>query len=160
MRAARVRIVEDEDVVGRRVAADHGSDCVGHRAEMDGDVLRLDDHPATLVEERGRAVAPLLDVRGERGADQDGAHLLGDRAQAAADDLELDVHSLVSTNVGPSLAPTHPGGSQQVEPSSSTTAGPAASSGSPGGSSNDGAGRTSAVRSATSSISRSRSAYP
>ena len=67
---------------GRRVAAHDGGDGVGHRAEVDGDVLGLRDHAPALVEERGRAVAPLLDVRGEGGADEDGAHLLGDRAQA------------------------------------------------------------------------------
>jgi hypothetical protein len=57
---------------------------------MDRDVLGLRDHPASLIEQRGRAVATLLDVRGERGTDQDGAHLLRDRAQRGADHLELN----------------------------------------------------------------------
>ena len=82
---------------GAGSCAHDGGDRVGHRAEVDGDVLGLHDHPAALVEQRGRAVAPLLDVRGEGGADEHRAHLLGDRAQAAADDLELDVHSLVES---------------------------------------------------------------
>ena len=43
-------------------------------------------------------------------------------------------HALVRIRVlFPSLTPTHPGGSQQVAPSSSTTAGPVTASGSPGG---------------------------
>ncbi len=106
VRAAGVRVVEDEDVVGRRVAAHHGGDGVGHRAEVDGDVLGLRDHPAALVEERRRAVAPLLDVRREGRADEHGAHLLGDRAQRAAEHLELDVH--VGVLVQPQRATVHP----------------------------------------------------
>jgi hypothetical protein len=70
-----------KDVVGAGVVAHHGRDRIGHRAEVNRNVLSLDDHPPPLVEERRGAVAPLLDVRGERGADQDSAHLLGDRAQ-------------------------------------------------------------------------------
>ena len=101
---------------------------VGHRAEVDGNVLGLGDDPAAFVEEGGGAVAPLLDVGREGGADEDGAHLLGDRAERAAENLELNVHVRVSLQVAPSLAPTHPGGSQQVDPSSSSTAGPAISS--------------------------------
>ena len=104
-------------------------------------MLGLRDHPAARVEERGRAVAPLLDVRRERGADEDGAHLVRDRAERGADHLELDPHFTVSARsrdsfvsrsvlLVPSLTPTHPGGSQQVAPSSSTTPGPVASSGS------------------------------
>ena len=73
-----------------------GGDRVGHRAEVDRDVLGLGDHPAPRVEQRGGAVPPLLDVRGERGADEDGAHLVGDRAERGAYDLELDVHRTVS----------------------------------------------------------------
>ena len=106
----------------------HRRDGVGHRAEMDGNVLGLGDHAAALVEQGGRAVAPLLDVGRERGADEHGAHLLGDRAERAAENLELNVHVRVSLQVAPSLAPTHPRGSQQVDPSSSSTAGPATSS--------------------------------
>jgi hypothetical protein len=58
----------------------HRGDGVGHRAEMHRDVLRLGDHPPAFVEERGRAVATLLDVRRECGTDEHGAHLLRDRA--------------------------------------------------------------------------------
>src|SRR5262249_55533041 len=121
------------------------------------------------VEERGRAIAAFLDVGGERGADERGAHLVRDRAESRADDLELDPHftdsarsrdSLVSRSVllVPSLAPTHPGGIQQAAPPRSSTRGPSARSGSAAGSSSGGAGRTSAVRTATSSIGRERSA--
>src|SRR5712692_1081754 len=152
------RIVEHEDLAGLRVVLEDCRDRVGHRPERDGDVLGLNDHPPLLVEQGRRAVAALLDVCGERGPDEHRTHLLRDGAQAAADDLELDVHALVTISVGPSLTPIHPGGSQQVAPLSSTTKGPAASSGSPAGSSSGGAGRTFAVRTATSSTSRARSA--
>src|SRR5205807_10347981 len=86
------------------------------------------------------------------------AHLLGKRSQADAYDLVLDLHDIVTISVGPSLTPTHPGGSQQVAPLSPTTVGPLTRSGSPAWSSSGGAGRTSAVRTATSSIARARSA--
>ena len=109
-------------------------------------MLGLRDHPAARVEEGGRAVAPLLDVRRERGADEHGAHLLRDRAERAADDLELDVHGLVTALVSvsvldPSLTPTHPGAIQHVAPSSSTRAGPLdARRGRAGGGSSSGPG--------------------
>ena len=45
-------------------------------------MLRLHHQLAAGVEQRGRAVAPLLDVRRVRGADQDRAHLVADRPQA------------------------------------------------------------------------------
>ena len=126
VRAAGVRVVEHEHVAGRGVVAHHRGDRVRHRPQVDGDVLGLGDHPATLVEDRGRAVAPLLDVGREGGADEHRAHLLGDRAQRAAENLELDFHDLVTIQLPlfPSLTPTHPGGNQQVEPSSSSTPGP------------------------------------
>src|SRR5438105_4395371 len=127
---------------------------------MDGNVLGLRDHPSALVEECGRAVAALLDVGRERGADEHGAHLLRDRAQEAAEDLELDRHDLVNRSVRPSLTPTHPGGIQQVAPGSSTAFGPVTSVSPVVGSSSFGPARTSAVRTATSSIVRSRSAKP
>src|SRR5205823_3894426 len=116
-------------------------------------------HAAPRVEERGRAVAPLLDVGRERGADKRRAHLLRDRAERRAEKLELNIHDRVSTSVvDPSLTPSHPGATQQVAPRSSTSAGPSRRSGSPGGSSNAGPGRASAVRTATSSTVRLRSA--
>jgi len=80
VRAARVGIVERPHLAERGVVLHHRGDRVGHRAEMHGDVLGLRHHPAALVEESGRAIAPLLDVRGERRADEHGAHLLRDRA--------------------------------------------------------------------------------
>src|SRR2546430_17411104 len=127
---------------------------------MHGNVLGLRDHATALVEERGGAIAPLLDVRGECRADEHGAHLFGHRAQEAADDLELDRHCRVSLSMRPSLTPTHPGGIQQVEPGSSMTAGPVIVVSSQRGSSSSGPSRMSAVRTATSWTSRSRSAKP
>jgi hypothetical protein len=62
----------------------------------DGNVLGLRDHPARWVEERGRAVATLFDVRREGGADEDGSHLVRDRAKRRADQLELNFHSFVT----------------------------------------------------------------
>ena len=79
-------------------------------------MLGLDDHAAPLVEERGRAVAPLLDVGGEGRADEDGAHLLGDGRRALPSTwssiFTLSSRS-VSLSVPPSLAPTHPGGASR-----------------------------------------------
>src|SRR4029450_95067 len=137
------------------------------RPEVHGDVLGLRDHATPRDEERGRAVAALLDVRGEGGADEDGAHLVGDRAKGGADDLELDVHFTVSARsrgsfvsrrvvLVPSLTPTPPGGIQQVAPSSSSTRGPGASSGSAAGSSTRGPRRTSPARQGICSTGRSR----
>ncbi len=96
VRAPGVRVVEEGDLAGREAELHDGGDGVGHRAEVDGDVLGLRNHAPAVVEERGRAVAPLLDVRRERGADEHGAHLLGDRAERRADDLELNWHKVFS----------------------------------------------------------------
>ena len=124
MGAARIRIVQRPHLTGGGVVRHHRGDGVGHRAEMDGNVLRLRDHATPFVEERRRTVAPLLDVGREGRADEHRAHLLGDRAEQAAENLELDRHDRVSLSMRPSLTPTHPGGTQHVEPGSSTTAGP------------------------------------
>ena len=102
MRAARVRVVEDGDLADLEPEPHHRGHGVGHRAEMDRDVLGLRNHPAALVEQRGRAVAPLLDVGGEGGTDQDGSHLLGDRPQGGADHLELNWCDLVTHVSAPS----------------------------------------------------------
>ena len=118
MRAARVGVVEDPRLAGRGVVGADGGDRLRHGAEVHRDVLGLRHHAARLVEERGRAVAALLDVRGERRADEHGAHLLGDRAQAAAEDLELDRdHSVIdgeracrASSVSPAQPAGHPDG--------------------------------------------------
>ena len=122
VRAARVRVVDHVELTGLRVARQDGGDRLGHRAEVHGDVLGLDDHPALLVEERGRAVPPLLDVGREGGADERRAHLLGDGPELRAENLELNIHCSRHPERGirPSLTPTHPGGIQQVAPSSSS----------------------------------------
>jgi hypothetical protein len=68
-------------------------------------------------------------------------------------------HDFVTLSVlDPSLTPTHPGGTKTVEPDCSSTAGPRTVSGCARGRSNAGPGRTWAVRTATSSIGRVRSA--
>ena len=101
VRPAGERVVEDVDLVGPGLASGHGGDGVGHRAEVDRNVLGLRDHPPVRTEERRRAVAPLLDVGRERRAHEHGAHLLADRAQRRADHLQLDVHALFTI-------PSHP----------------------------------------------------
>ena len=75
---------------GLGLALDHRGDRLGHRAEVDGDVLGLGDHRALGVEQRGRAVAALLDVGGVGAADQHRARLLGDARQRAGEDREGD----------------------------------------------------------------------
>ena len=62
VRAARVRVVYGEHVARLGPAVHYGGDGFRHRAEVDGDVLGLGDHAPSCVEERRRAVAPLLDV--------------------------------------------------------------------------------------------------
>src|SRR6266498_6131527 len=87
--------------------------------DWSSDVCSSDLHPPALVEECSGAVAPLLDVGGEGRADEHGAHLLRDGAERRSQNLELDLHDRVSLSVlFPSLTPTHPGGIQQVAPSS------------------------------------------
>ena len=100
MRPTGERVVDDKDVSRLGVVRPNGGDRFGHRAEVDGDVLRLRDHPAVRREERRRAIAPLLDVRGEGRADQHGAHLLRHRPERAAHDLELDIHCFVTALSG------------------------------------------------------------
>jgi hypothetical protein len=50
--AARVRVVEDPGLAERRIVRHHRRHRLRHGAEVDGDVLRLRDHPAALVEKR------------------------------------------------------------------------------------------------------------
>ena len=161
MRPTRVRVVEDPDLAGLRVAGHHGGHGLRHRAEVDRDVLGLRDHPALLVEQRRRAVVPLLDVRGERAADQHRSHLLGDRDELGADHLKLDgdhrnpSEPQRSERVGLSRpAGRYPARRSleldQAEGRERLSGGPRSSSGGPG--------RVSAVRTATSSICRARSA--
>src|SRR3954454_22769090 len=153
MRAARVWVVHGPHLAELGTVLHHGGDGVGHRAEMHGYVLGLRDHAPAFVEEGGRAIPPLLDVRGERRTHEHGSHLLGDRAQEAAENLELDRHDRVSLSMRPSLTPTHPGGIQHVAPGSSTTAGPRTVVAVDVGRSSSGPRRTRTVRTATISIS-------
>ena len=92
--AALVGVVADEgvarpDVLGR-IAPHDVRHQVEEAAEMDRDVLGLAERLATRVEQRGRAVAPLLDVGRVRGADQRLAGLLDDRRHRRADHLDRD----------------------------------------------------------------------
>src|SRR5258707_10117265 len=57
---------------------------------MDRDVLGLAERLARRIEQRRRAVAPLLDVGGMRGADQRLAGFVDDRGEGSADDLDGD----------------------------------------------------------------------
>ena len=160
--STRVRVVEDPGLPRRGILLANRGDGLRHRAEVNRDVLGLRDHAPFLVEERGRAVAALLDVGGERGADEHCAHLLGDRAEAAADHLQLDRNHVVRRRTSVpygSVSPDQPSGTQAVEPSSSRTCGPRAVRLGPP-ISTGGAARISAVRTATSSSDLARSAYP
>ena len=88
--AAAVGVVEDPEVARPLLDAEHRRDRVGHRAEVDRDVLRLHHQLAGGVEQRRRAVVALLDVGRVRGADQHRAHLLAGRAQRADQHLQRD----------------------------------------------------------------------
>ncbi len=92
---AGVGIVYGEDVAGFGASPHHRPDGLGHRAEMDRDVLGLGDHPAPRVEEGRRAVTALLYVRGVGAPDQDRPHLLGDPAERAREHGEsYRIHAL------------------------------------------------------------------
>ena len=54
MRAAGEGVVDDVDLAGLRIAGEDGGDGLGHGAEVDGDVLGLDDH-AAAGRRRGRS---------------------------------------------------------------------------------------------------------
>ena len=79
--AALERVVH-HDLVSRsqphaaREPIDHGTHRRGHRAQVHGDVLRLHELLPCCVEQGGRAVGPLLDVRAERGTPKDRTHLV------------------------------------------------------------------------------------
>ena len=90
VRPAAVGVVQDPRRAAGVVLAEHRRDRRRHRAEVDRDVLGLHDHLAVRVEQRGRAVVALLDVRRVRAADQDRAHLLARGAQRAGGDLQGD----------------------------------------------------------------------
>jgi hypothetical protein len=100
VRAAGERIVEHEDVGSRRLVLHHRGHGIGHRPEVNRDVLSLRDHSTALVEEARRAVPPFLDVGGERGADERRAHLLGDGPEGVSENLELNVHAPVTPSSG------------------------------------------------------------
>jgi hypothetical protein len=133
--AAAVGVVDDPHVAGVGLVLDHRRHRLGHRAEVDGDVLGLGDHRALGVEQRGRAVAALLDVGGVGAADQHRAGLLGDARQRAGEHAQRDgikAHRRSSTSVPAlSTAPDQPGRTTQVASANSTIAGPSTSKPSP-----------------------------
>ncbi len=92
--AALVGVVADEHVARAhlldRMALQDALDHADEAAEMDRDVLGLAERAALDVEQRGRAVAPFLDVGGVGGAHQRLAHLLDDRGERGADHLHGD----------------------------------------------------------------------
>ena len=88
--AAAVGVVEDPGDARLVALAEHGGDRVGHRAEVDGDVLGLHHQLAGGVEQRGRAVVALLDVGRVSGADQRRAHLVAGGSQPADQHLQRD----------------------------------------------------------------------
>ena len=60
VRPAREGVVDDEDVAKLRRALADGGHRFGHRAQVDGNVLRLRDHSSVFGEERRGAIAALL----------------------------------------------------------------------------------------------------
>ena len=99
---AGIGVVADEHVARLhlldRVALQNFRDDADEAAEMHRDVLGLAQGRAARVEQRGRAVAALLDVGRKAGADQRFAHLLDDRGQCAADHLDRDRVDAVGGN--------------------------------------------------------------
>ena len=117
--AAAVGVVQDPCDARLVPLPHHGLDGGGHRAEVDGDVLGLHDHPAGGVEQRAGRVAALLDVGRVRRADEHGAHLLARRAQGAGDHAQgdrVDAHGARSSRIVPdgSTRPAQPGGTASV----------------------------------------------
>ena len=92
--AALERVVADEHVTGPHVGGvvplEDVRDDADEAAEVHRDVLGLAERGARRVEQRGRAIPPLLDVGGIAGADQRLAHLLGDGRERGADHLDGD----------------------------------------------------------------------
>ena len=62
----------------------------GHRAQVDGDVGGLGDHPALGVEEGAGKVPAFLDVGGVAGLAQHHPHLLGNGGEEVLEDFQAD----------------------------------------------------------------------
>jgi hypothetical protein len=132
VRPALVWVVEKEDVTGIRTLPDDGTHCVGHRAEVHGDVRGLRDHPSVGVEQRGRGVPSLTDVGRQRATNQYRAHLLRDhrdrvRHHGQLERVEGGHAPSRSSNQPPisRLRATQPAFTRSVESDSPTDAGPA-----------------------------------
>ncbi len=138
--AAGERVVEDPRDARGVFGFEHRRHRRRHRAEMHRDVLGLHHHLPVGVEQRGRGVAALLDVRRVRRADQHHAHLLAGGAQRAGHDLQLDrvewldpCRALRDAAVRRGwtacpccvdLCPHQPGGTSSVDSGSAHSAGP------------------------------------
>jgi hypothetical protein len=82
MGAARIRVVQQHHVARREGMGIQGSaHARRHRAEVDRQMLRLDDGVAASIEDGARVIAPLLDVGAVAGPHQDFAHLFGHRLE-------------------------------------------------------------------------------
>ena len=136
MGPALVGIVEDPGAARGVLLTKYRGDRGRHRAEMNGDVLSLHHHLPARVEQRGRGIAALLDVRRMGRADQDRAHLLADRSQRSGEDLKVDRidHRARLTRTVPaaSTSPAQSVGTRSVDSGSSTIAGPLISVPGPG----------------------------
>ena len=138
MRPAVIRIVEQKHIAGLWIARAHRGDCLGHCAEVHGDVRGLRDHAARGVEQRGRRVAALSNVRRQRAAHEHRAHLFGDHGNGVREHRELErIDRLACRHAGDSpcvsshppescATPVHPGAMRRVAPGSAMTDGPAA----------------------------------
>ena len=107
--AALIGVVADENIarlhLRNRMALQDMREDADETAEMHRNVLGLAQRLTTRVEQRGRAIPPLLDVGGIAGAHQRLAHFLGDRGQRAAD--HLDRNRIDPLTHIASLTPSH-----------------------------------------------------
>src|SRR5581483_788864 len=128
MRAAGKRIVEAPDIAKGGAQFADSRDRGGQSPEVNRHMLGLYDQLARHVEQRGRAISALFDVRRECAAHEGGPHFVGDPAEGADRNLKLGrVHASLSSRRRPlpSTRPRQPGGMRQVVSSYWTTAGEA-----------------------------------
>ena len=127
VRAAGERVVDDEDLAGLRVA------CRCTAATASGIAPRWTGMCSAWAIIRPRSSNSAVEqsrrslMFAEKAERTSTAPISSATARSALPmNLELNIHVLVerSSVLFPSLSPTHPGGIQQVAPSSSTTLGP------------------------------------
>jgi hypothetical protein len=73
-----------------RAGAQDRSHASGERSQVQRNLRTLRDEPSRAVEQRDRAIAPLLDVRGKRRAHERVVHVFRDRQQPIAEDFHRD----------------------------------------------------------------------